>query len=271
MDVELLSPNLFNFVSDCRMYNFNSEHNFVAQDNGKFVIIKREEDEYFAYTDNKLIKLKKELKIIIEFDGNFFWKSIISFNQNNKLIADSIRRTTKEYLTKSFYYNSYKTSRTSSNDISRYSQANKLIGIGGEYYIYFASLKYDGYIGYMNYLSRYNDAIMNCKMYGIKAENYFVDFNNFSIDNKELSNDSSNQLSNELLNDSYDVVINVLSLSDGMIEEIRKLNINKLVIIMCKPIYKKVKKLSKYFRFREIDYFDNMNSYINISLWTKRC
>ena len=224
---ELLTSNLYNFMNQC---DFND---FIAQDNGKFVVIKKE-NEYFAYT-NHLIKLKEELKVMIEFDGKYFWKSITSFGQNNVLIANDIRKITKYYL----------------ND----STSTTLIGIGGEYHIYFATLKYENYIGFTNYLSRYQDSLMNCRIHNIQAENYLVNFNRLNIPNNHQN---------------IDIILNVVSITDDIMKEIGKLDVNRLVVISCKPLHRKVKFLSKYFKFKHIEYFININNYINVSLWIKK-
>lgn len=239
-----ITPQLYNFLTFAHKNNIKYQ---IAQDTGKYVLIKNNE-EYYVYKDcskDKFMKLDvcgNKMRVIIQFNGKYFWKSIDTFNQNNKLIANNIRRTATSFL------------HIQSSQMQQIKRT--LVGIGGEYYVYFCSSKYDKYIGYTNYINRYEDAVLNCRMYGINVNNVFTDFGNFSIDKCYVDG-------------NVDVIINVLTLKENIIREVCKLNVEKLVIITCKPLWKKVDMLKKYFVFQNIEYFVDTNC-VSVSLWKGR-
>ena len=210
--------------------NSNSHlDNFVAFDNSEFVIIKNNND-YYHFRDNKLKKINK-LRTSVEFNNKIFLKDIDSFDQNNKLICNKIRKTVL-YLIDS--------------DINK-----TLIGIGGEFYIYFSFLKYKNYIGISNHQTIIDDANINCAFHVNNYSNKLVDYNKFEINNNNSSN----------------IIINLVTVLDTVIKEIAKIDFDKLVIISCKPL-KPI--LSKLFKLQYIEHFDNYNGFVSVSLWKKR-
>jgi hypothetical protein len=225
-------------------YQLNStkkvETNILIYDNNKFLIIKTNNNYYIYYNNNFLIykSINDKLFIIrtkIYFSNKIFWQDIESFTQNNKRIANKIRQC------------------VINNLINFNININTLIGIGGEYYVYFCCKKqYKKYIGFSNHKSIIDDANFNCKFYISNYTNNLIDYNNFKLNYNNL--------------DKYDVVINLITILDNVIIELSKLPINKMIIISCKPIKKLI---TKYFKLITIDYFINYDNIISVSSWKK--
>ena len=223
-DINYVSKNLQTYLLT------NKFINFTAYDNDKYIII-RTNNENYIYYKNKLY-LYNEIKIKLFFNNKIFWKDILSFEQNNKKIANKIR-----FIVLQFMKNNKK---------------ENIIGIGGEYYIYFCFLKYSKYIGYSNHNSIINDANFNCKFYINNYINNFIDYNKFILPYDLVS---------------CDIIINLITVLDNILEEINKINFDKLVIISCKPI-KKI--LFEKFILIKIKYFINFSNIISVSLWNKK-
>jgi len=236
---KLYSKNICNLIMN---YQLNStekvETNILIYDNNKFLLIKTNNNYYIYYNNNFLIykSINDKLFIIrtkIYFNNKIFWQDIESFTQNNKRIANKIRQCVI-------------------NNLINFN-INTLIGIGGEYYVYFCCKKqYKQYIGFSNHKSIIDDANFNCKFYISNYTNNLIDYNNFKLNYYNL--------------DKYDVVINLITILDNVIIELSKLPINKMIIISCKPIKKLI---TKYFKLITIDYFINYDNIISVSSWKK--
>ena len=163
----------------------------------------------------------------MKFNGKYFFKQIDSFDQNNIKQAKNIRKSVLDYC-KSFVY---------SDDI---------IGIGGEYYIYFPFLSYNNYYGVSNHLSIISDAKYNYP----NSKNYLVDYNKLS---------SYPKLSKET---SYDVISNVVNIHENIIKYICNYNVKNIIVVTCVPLDKKIKMLNKYLRLKKITHIENINSII---------
>jgi len=115
------------------------------------LLVKTKETIYlFNYKNNKKYFYDK---IQIEFNEKKIIKHIDSFDQNNILIANKLRKYVLS-LCKDNY--------------------NTIFGIGGEYYLYFLFIKATNYIGISNHQSIIDDAKNNIP-YSI---NYLVNYNN---------------------------------------------------------------------------------------------
>jgi hypothetical protein len=200
----------------------------VIMDNQKDTLLVKIKNRIFSwnYKYNKIIN-KKRIKI--KFNNKYFYKQIDSFDQNNTLICNTIRKTVLSYL--------------------RHGNAENILGIGGEYYMYFPFLKYNNYVGMSNHKSIIEDA-----NYNFKSENYLVDYENINLE----------------LVGKYDVIINVISIHKKIIEFISNLDTNKIIIISCKPLYNKIELLTSYFKITKTYYLVNMTSIINILVLVKK-
>ena len=186
-------------------------------DNLKDTLLIKEDNTYlWNYKYNKKI-IGNRLKI--KFNNKYFYKQIDSFDQNNILISNQIRKTVLSYLR---------------------NNAENILGIGGEYYIYFPFVKYKNYIGMSNHQSIVDDANFN---FNFNSTNYLVNYDNINFN----------------LYGKYDVIINVINIHENIINFISKLDINKIIIISCKPLYKKINLLLKYFKIVKIHYFINIS------------
>ena len=216
--------------------NNHNLNNFVIMDNLKDTLLVKEDNTYlWNYKYNKKI-IGNRLKI--KFNNKYFYKQIDSFDQNNILISNQIRKTVLSYLR---------------------NNVENILGIGGEYYIYFPFVKYKKYIGMSNHQSIIDDANFN-----FNSINYLVNYDNINL--TWYQNTILDKVQN--LYGKYDVIINVINIHENIINFISKLDINKIIIISCKPLYKKINLLLKYFKIVNIHYFTNI-SVINIIVLTK--
>ncbi len=171
--------------------------------------------------------------------NKYFWKQLYSFDQNNIMIANKIR----SYVIKQFKFNLI---------------TNTILGIGGEYYVYFPFVEAKNYIGISNHNSIIEDAEFNLKFYVKNYSNYLVNYD----DTKTFPTIETNS--------KYSIIINVLSIHVNQINWIKDLNIEKLIIITCKPLGKKLPYILKYFNVIETKYFKNFTGLVTIMSLTKK-
>ncbi len=225
------TPNIINYCKN------NLDFKLIQDNLESQLLIKNSKNQVFIF-DYKLKKYFYQIKNIkLNILNKYFWKNIDSFDQNNIKIANPIR---KYVLTQLANHNHTKT--------------NILLGIGGEYYVYFPFVQYKQYIGLSNHDSIVTDANYNLEHYLTNDcyHNYLVNYNNL------------NTFPQINLKENYDIVINVSNLHFNHIEYIKNININKLVIITCTPIYKKIPQITKYFKIIKLKYFINVNSIVYI-------
>lgn len=208
-------------------------------DNLEGYLLIKNNDKIFLFDYVKNIFIKNISRIRLTILGKYFWKQIESFDQNNVTIANKLRK---------FVINQF---------VDIYTNTNIFLGIGGESYIYFPFRSYSKYICISNHQSIISDANFNLQFYNLDYSNYLVDYNNL----KTFPNISSNTL---------DIIINVSNLHLNHIEYIKNFKINKLVIITCTPIYKKIPLIIKYFSIIKIKYFLNITSWITILVCVKK-
>lgn len=213
---------------------FANCHEFdVIQDNlNGFLLVKNNSEIYLwnYHTGHKY----NYHRIKLEFGGKYFFKQIESFDQNNIKQAKYIRKSVLNYF-KSFDH------------------SNSIIGIGGEYYIYFPFLSYNKYYGISNHGSIVSDANYNCP----KSENYLADYNKIK---------SFPKLNEEL---SFDVIVNVVNIHENIIKYICNFNVKNIIIVTCVPLDKKIKMLNKYLKLKKITHVENINSLITICVFNK--
>lgn len=222
-----------NFGTDaCKEFHKTNTFDIIMDNQNDFLLVKNDKEIYiWNYKTNRKYNY---YKIKIELNNELFIKQINSFDQNNIKQAKNIRNSVLHY---------FKLIEKSEN----------LIGIGGEYYMYFRFLKYNNFFGMSNHLSIVEDANTNFP----KSINNLVDYNNLkSYPVYEASK-------------SYDVIINVVKIHENIIKYITKYNCKNIIIITCKPLETKIKMLKKYLILKSIKHIRNINSLITICLFKK--
>ncbi len=215
-------------------YSKNNTYELI-QDNLEGLLLVLEKNQVYLYNYYLGKKINYQ-RIPIKINEFIIWKQINSFDQNNPTISNKIRNRTLEYL---------------QND-----KSENILGIGGEYYVYFKLLKYNNYIGISNHESIVSDSKFNLSFESPdKLSNYLVDYNN--LDSYPV-----------IQNNSYDVVINVVNIHENIIKYISKLRCNKIILITCKPLDKKISMLNKYLKLKKVSHFLNINSWITIGVFS---
>jgi hypothetical protein len=218
---------------------FAKTHNFdIVMDNlnGQLLVKDKSDIYIWNYKSNKINKRCNHCRIKLEFSNEYIFKQIDSFNQNNIKQSKEIRKIVLNYC------------KTINN-------SNNIIGIGGEYYLYFHFLvsKYKNFCGISNHKSIIEDANYNC----FYSKNTLVDYNKIisfpCLDKTKY----------------YDVIINVVNIHENIIKYICNYNIKNIIIVSCKPLYTKIKMLEKYLILKKIKHVININSLINICLFEK--
>jgi hypothetical protein len=211
-----------------------NEFDIVQDNNNGYLLIKNKSEIYIFnyYTNCKY----NHHRIKLEFNGKYFFKQIESFDQNNVKQSKIIRKSVLSH-------------------IRSFAHSDAIIGIGGEYYIYFPFFSYDKYYGISNHSSIVSDANYNYKY--LKSENYLVDYNKLNSYPK--------------LNDglSFDAIINVVNIHENIIKYICSYNVNNIIIITCVPLDKKIIMLNKYLKLKKITHVKNINSIITICQFVK--
>jgi hypothetical protein len=214
------------FLGTVNIQNYAKNNKFTQiQDNlNGFLLVKNKEDTYLY--NYKLNKKYKHNRIQIHFNNYVICKQIESFDQNNIMIANKIRRYVLS-LCKDYY--------------------DSILGIGGEYYLYFPFIKANKYIGISNHKSIVDDAYYNIPF----SINYLVDYNkiNLKIEIVDL------------------IILNVFNLHINIIEFIKKIKFKKLIIISCNLPKNKFNLLINNFKIKHIEYFnDSLNVYFLYTL-----
>ncbi len=194
--------------------------------NGCLLILLKNK-EMFLWNMKEYKKIYGISRLRIFILNRYFWKQIDSFDQNNIMIANKIRK----YVIQQFIP----------------SKTNTIVGIGGEYYIYFPFIKGKEYIGISNHLSIIEDANFNSKFYIDSYSHHFVNYN--EMNTFPILDDSK----------KYSIIMNVSSIHQNQMEWIKDMNIERFVIITCKSYRSKLRFLLKYFDMIDIKHFQNKN------------
>ena len=207
--------------------NFNHYYDKIY-DNLEGSLLFRTDDKDYVYMSN-LNKYYNYNRIQFEYKNKRISKKLDSFNQNNILIANKIR----DYVLRL---------------VDVHQSYNTILGIGGEYYLYFLFIKASNYIGLSNNKTIIDDANYNIPY----SVNKLVDYNNyetFPSDIKEVDV----------------IIINLFNLTEKLIEYLRKaIKFQKIIIISCNLNDKKFGVLAKTFKIKNIKYFQNYKSLIRI-------
>jgi hypothetical protein len=230
-------------------YCKNNKNVIKIQDNLiDSLLVKTKENTYlFNYKNNKKYFYNK---IQIEFNYNKIIKQIDSFDQNNIIIANKLRK--------------YVLSLCKNNELSLNISVNKnsylpeckvdvILGIGGEYYLYFQFIKANVYIGISNHQSIINDANYNAS-YSI---NYLVDYNNYN----EFPN----------INNTNIILVNLFNININVIKYINTIKFDKLIIISCSLSDNRLLLLKENFKIKTIKTFQNFNGFIKVFQLVKKC
>ncbi len=202
-----------------KLYN-NTKYD-LAQDNCANHILYKIANKY-QIINYKTNQIYTHNKIQINILGEKIIKQIDSFDQNNMKISNKIRREVIRLCNKKNY--------------------NTLLGIGGEYYVYFKFIKASKYLGMSNHKTIVDDASNNVPF----SNNYFVDYNKINIEIKSVDL----------------IILNVYNICDTIIKYIYKINFEKLIIISCNLPDNKLKQLNSYFKIKTINHIQNFNSWI---------
>lgn len=207
----------------------------IIQDNLNGLLLVYKNDKTYLFDYIKGIKINFD-RIPIKINDLIIWKKIESFDQNNPKIANKIRNQVLQFV--------------------NYDKSNNLLGIGGEYYIYFKLTNYKKCIGISNHMSIISDSEYNLK-FNPEYKNYLVDYNNLksypTIDSEE-----------------FDIIINVVNIHENIIKYISNINFNKVILVTCKPLEKKIKMLNKYLKLIKLKHFLNINSWVTVCVFIKK-
>lgn len=232
----MLSKVVYNNVEfgtdEIKNYSKYNIFDIVMDNQNGLLLVKKDKEVYiWNYKNNKKYNYNK---IKLEFNNELFIKQIESFDQNNIKESKKIRKSVLEYF-------------------KFFEKSENLLGIGGEYYLYFRFLEYKKYFGLSNHQSIVEDANTNFP----KSDNVLVNYNDLislpRLDTK-----------------SYDVIINVVNIHENIIKYISKYNCKNIIIITCKPLQTKIKMLKKYLTLIKISHVKNINSLITICLFRKK-
>jgi len=205
--------------------NIKKIKNFdIIQDNmyGYLLIKYKNKTFLLNYYNNKKYLYNR---IQIHFNNITISKQLESFDQNNFLIANKLRLYVLSLCK---------------------NKINTILGIGGEYYLYFPFIKANNYIGISNHQSIINDAIYNISY----SKNYLIDYNNIFCYPKILNSEI--------------IILNVYNIHKNIIKYIKSINFEKLIIISCNLSDKKLELLKNNFKIIKIKYFINFKILIRI-------
>lgn len=201
----------------------------LAQDNLESIIIYKKNDKVLIY-NYKLKKYYNHNKIQLKINGKIIIKQIDSFDQNNILISNKIRK----YVI---------------NLCSFYKSIETILGIGGEFYVYFPFVNAKKYYGISNHQSIITDANYNIPW----SNNYLVDYNNLEHSNKF-----------KLPNKVNIIILNVYNICASIINYIDSIDFDYIIIIACKIPNNKLKDLTSHIKIYSIKHILNINSWISI-------
>jgi len=202
----------------------------VIQDNmhGYILVNYKNKSYLLNYYNNKKYLYNR---IQIHFNGITISKTIESFDQNNYLIANKLRLYVLSLCK---------------------NQIDTLLGIGGEYYLYFPFIKANNYIGISNHQCIIDDAKYNIPF----SKNYLVDYNNIFTYPEIYKAET--------------IILNVYNIHINIIKYIKSISFEKLVVISCDLPDNKLLLLKNNFRIINIKYFYNFRNLIRIIQLVKK-
>jgi hypothetical protein len=200
----------------------------IAQDNLNGMIIFKLNNiiQIYNYIENKYYNHDRIQIIIL---NEIFIKHIDSFDQNNILISNKIRNTVLSFCKESYL---------------------NILGVGGEFYVYFRFINSKNYYGISNHKSIIDDANINSPY----SNNYLENYNNikFSISTVDI------------------IILNVFTITNSIINYIQNIDFKRLIIISCCLNDKILKKINTKFKLNTIKHIQNFKSWITILICTKK-
>jgi hypothetical protein len=208
------------------------------QDNMEGYLLIKLVDKKIIMYNYYLNKYYSHDKIKINLNENYIIKQIDSFDQNNFIVGKKVR---------TFVINQIKW-------INQYeNQINSILGVGGEYYLYWKFLPHlTNLIGISNHQTIIDDAITNIPW----SFNHIVDYNNLKTYPKIKQTDL--------------VIINLSNIYTNLIKYLKKINFFQLIIISCDLPDSKLKLISDNFKIKKIKYFKNIDGLIRILILEKK-
>ena len=207
----------------------------VIQDNmhGYILVNYKNKSYLLNYYNNKKYLYNR---IQIHFNGITISKTIESFDQNNYLIANKLRLYVLSLcnlsawtrIGKECFSYSYRILLKQNHTLEALNnKINTILGIGGEYYLYFPFIQANNYIGISNHQCIIDDAQYNNHY----SKNYLVNYDNIftypQIDRAEI------------------IILNVYNIHTNIIKYIKSIKFDKLIIISCNLPDKKLLLLKK--------------------------
>lgn len=211
----------------------------LAQDNGNNQILYKIKNQYqiINYNTNKIYNHNK---IQINILGEKFIKQIDSFDQNNLKISNIIRHSVIRLCGKKNY--------------------QTILGIGGEYYVYFKFIKAKKYFGMSNHQCIVDDANYNIPF----SNNYLVDYSKINTNINTNTETNTNTITNTNIDPPDLIILNVYNICESIIKYICKINFEKLIIITCNLSENKLNQINSYFKIKTIKHIQNFKSWIRI-------
>jgi hypothetical protein len=210
------------FLGTQKLIDFYNIKKFdIGQDNLNNMIIYKKNNKIYVH-NYKINKTYNHDKIQIEILNEKFIKHIDSFDQNNIFISDKIRNTVLLF-TKNQKY-------------------NNILGIGGEFYVYFKFIHSQKYYGISNHQSIINDANYNIPF----SNNYLVNYDNITHNFQDINL----------------IILNVFNITNNIIKYIKTIVFNNIIIISCNLTDNKLKEINNKFKIINIKHIKNFNSWI---------
>lgn len=193
--------------------------------------INHQKIHYFIIKNNQIYYLKSKIRVPVIFNKLIFYKDLESFDQNDFFIKNQLRNQVLNLL-----------------DNKKNNLKLDLVGIGGEYYLYFPFLTYQNYYGFTNHQSIFDDADFNAKLFQIKIKNNLIDYQTFNFKLQKKAN----------------ILINLFKVNQSVFNFINQNLplIDTLVIIACQEV--KLNKINR--KIKNIYHFIG-NSLLRIYLF----
>jgi hypothetical protein len=226
--------------------------NYITKYPGENLIIDKIQDNMegwlgIKYKNNSQIKMYNYYlnrfyshdRVQIHWDNNIILKQIDSFDQNNFTVGNKLRTWVSNQI----------------NHINLFEFIlNSILGIGGEYYLYWIGLKnVSNLIGISNHHTIVSDANHNIGW----SQNYLVDYNKLD-------------LFPQITYPIDLVLINLAMIHTNIVKYISKIQFKKIILIICNLPDSKLKLLNDNFTILKIKYFRNYDNLIRVVVMKKK-
>lgn len=237
----LATSNIIKFLST--NYDKKSKQIERIQDNIDGYLLIQYSDNSISQYNYYLNKWYSHNKIQIDFNGLKIIKQMDSFDQNNWMVGNKLRNWVSRRI----------------RQINRFEfEINSILGIGGEYYLYWvrlcelSELKNTNLIGISNHKSIVDDAQLNVPW----SSNYLVDYNNLESYPKIIQSDF--------------ILINLFQINSNVIKYLNQIKFKKIFLIACNLPDSKLKLLASNFKLKRIKYFANFANFLRVIEMAKK-